>query len=70
MELTPDKQEEEGQKVASVEGICYSLTNEYYRSYYIYPQDRVKHIDNATGGYKPNTSSCIGLIIHMKVMVI
>ena len=53
VELTPEKQEEERQKVTSVEGICYSLMNEYYRSYYIYPQDRVKHIDNATGGYKP-----------------
>ena len=29
VELTPEKQEER-QKVTSVEGICYSLTNEYY----------------------------------------
>ena len=30
VELTHEKQEEERQKVVSVEGICYSLTNEYY----------------------------------------
>ena len=53
VELQPEKQEEERQKVGSLEEICYSLTNQYYRMYYIYPQDTIKYVKNATDGYKP-----------------
>ena len=38
VELTDDLKEEERQKIASDEGICYSLTNEYYGTFYIYPK--------------------------------
>ena len=41
VELTDDLKEEERLKVGSEEGICYSLTNDYYKTYYIYPNDTV-----------------------------
>ena len=53
VELTDDLKEEERLKVASENGICYSLTNEYYKTYYIYPNDTVLYNNNVTQGYKP-----------------
>ena len=53
VELTDDLKEEERQKIASDEGICYSLTNEYYKTFYIYPHDTVLYNNNVTSGYKP-----------------
>ena len=54
VELTDDLKEEERQKIASDKGICYSLTNnEYYRTFYIYPDDTVLFNNNVTQGYKP-----------------
>ena len=51
VELTDDLKEEERLKVGS-EGICYSLTNDYYKTYYIYPNDTVLFNNNMTVGYK------------------
>ena len=53
VEVQPDQQEQERQKIASDEGICYSLTNQYIRTYYIYPMDTVYYNYNATNGHKP-----------------
>ena len=53
VELTDDLKEEERLKVASEEGICYSLTNQYYKTFYICPQDTVLYNNNVTQGYKP-----------------
>ena len=53
VELTDDLKEEERLKVASEEGICHSLTNHYYKAYYIYPHDTVLYNNNVTQGYKP-----------------
>ena len=55
VELQPDKQEEERKKITSDEGNCYSLTNQYIRTYYIYiyPVDTVNYNYNVTNGYKP-----------------
>ena len=53
VELTDDLKEEERLKVASEEGICYSLTNQYYTTFYIYPHDTVLYNNNITQGYKP-----------------
>ena len=53
VKLQPEKQEEERKKIASDEGICYSLTNSYIRAYYIYPTDTVNYNPNVTNGYKP-----------------
>ena len=53
VELQPKKQEVERRKTASEEGICYSLTNSYIRTYYVYPMDTVNHNYNVTNGYKP-----------------
>ena len=53
VELTDDLKEEERLKVASEEGICYSLTNQYYKMFYICPQDTVLYNNNVTQGYKP-----------------
>ena len=53
VELTDDLKEEERLKVASEEGICYSLTNQYYKTFYIYPHDTVLYNNNVTQGYKP-----------------
>ena len=41
VELTDDLKEEERLNVASEEGICYGLTNQYYKTFYIYPHDTV-----------------------------
>ena len=53
VELTDDLKEEKRLKVGSEEGICYSLTNDYYKTYYIYPNDTVLFNSNMTVGYKP-----------------
>ena len=53
IELTDDLKEEERLKVGSKEGICYSLTNDYYKTFYIYPNDTVLYNNNVTQGYKP-----------------
>ena len=53
VELTDDLKKEERQKIASDEGICYSLMNQYYRTFYIYPNDTVLYNNNITQGYKP-----------------
>ena len=53
VELTDDLKEEERLKVGSEEGICYSLTNDYYKTSYIYPNDIVLFNNNMTVGYKP-----------------
>ena len=53
VELTDDLKEEERLKVASEEGICYSLTNQYYKTFYIYPHDTVLYNNNVTQRYKP-----------------
>ena len=53
VELQVEKQEEERKKIASEEGICYSLTNSYIRTYYIYPTDTVNHNSSVMNGYKP-----------------
>ena len=37
VELTDDLKEEERQKIASDEGICYSLMNQYYETFYTTP---------------------------------
>ena len=52
-ELTDDLKKEERLKVASEEGICCSLTNQYYKTFYIYPHDTVLYNNNVTQGYKP-----------------
>ena len=39
IELTDDLKEEECLKVGSKEGICYSLINDYYKTFYIYPNE-------------------------------
>ena len=52
IELTDDLKEEECLKVGSKEGICYSLTNDYYKTVYIYPNDTVLYNNNITQGYK------------------
>ena len=52
IELTDALKEEERLKVGSKEGICYSLMNDYYRTFYIYPNDTVLY-NNITQGYKP-----------------
>ena len=44
VKLQPEKQEEERKQITSNEGICYSLTNSYIRTYYIYPTDMVNLI--------------------------
>ena len=46
------KQETEQKKIASDEGICYSLMNSYIRSYYIYPIDTTIYNYNVMNGYK------------------
>ena len=53
VELTDDLKEEERLKVASEEGICYSLTNQYYKTLHIYPYDTVLYNNNVTQGCKP-----------------
>ena len=53
IELTDDLKEKEREKIDSDEGICYSLTNEYYYTFYIYPTDTVLINNNITQGYKP-----------------
>ena len=53
VELTDDLKEEEHLKVGSKEGICYSLMNDYYKTFYIYPSDTVLYNNNVTQGYKP-----------------
>ena len=53
VELQLEKQDVERKKIASDEGICYSITNQYIRTYYIYPVDTVKYNYNVTNGYKP-----------------
>ena len=53
VELMDDLKEQERQKIASDEGICYSLTNQYYRTFYISPNDTVLFNNNVTQGYKP-----------------
>ena len=53
VELTDDLKEEEHLKVGSKEGICYSLTNDYYKTFYIYPNNTVLYNNNVTQGYKP-----------------
>ena len=53
VELQPKKQEKERKKIASNKGICYSLTNQYIRTYHIYPVDTVNYNYNVTNGYKP-----------------
>ena len=53
VELTDDLKEEERLKVASEEGISYSLTNQYYKIFYSYPHDTVLYNNNVTQGYKP-----------------
>ena len=53
VELTDDLKEEECLKVGSKEGICYSLTNDYYKTFYIYPNDTVLYNNNVAQGYKP-----------------
>ena len=52
VELQPEKQEMEQKKIASDEGICYSLMNSYIRSYYIYPIYTTNYSYNVTNGYK------------------
>ena len=69
IELTDDLKEEEHLKVGSKEGICYSLTNDYYKTFYIYPNDTVLYNNNVTQGYKPPGCFYIGLIIAIKVVV-
>ena len=53
VELTDDLKEKEREKTASDKGICYSLTNQYYRTFYIYPNDMVLINNNVIQGYKP-----------------
>ena len=53
VEFTDDLKEKDRQKIASDEGICYCLTNQYYRTFYIYPNDKVLCNNNITQGYKP-----------------
>ena len=53
VEVTDNLKEEEKLKVASEEGICYSLTNQYYKTFYICPHDTVLYNNNVTQGYKP-----------------
>ena len=52
VELMPEKQETERKKIASDEGICYSLMNSAVRSYYIYPIDTTIYNYNVMNGYK------------------
>ena len=52
VKLTDNLKEKKREKIASDKGICYSLTNQYYRTFYIYPNDTVL-INNITQGYKP-----------------
>ena len=53
VELTDDLKEEERLKVGSEKRICYSLTNDHYKTYYIYPNDTVLFNNNVAVGYKP-----------------
>ena len=53
VELQPEKQDEERKRIASDKGICYILTNQYIRAYYIYSVDTVNYNYNITNGYKP-----------------
>ena len=53
LELTDDLKEKEREKIALDEGICYSLRNQYYRTFYIYPNDTVLINNNVAQGYKP-----------------
>ena len=53
VKLQPEKHEVERRKITSEEGICYSLTNSYIRTYYVNPEDTVNHNYNVTNGYKP-----------------
>ena len=55
-------------KIASEEGICYSLTNSYIRTYYVYPVDTVNHNYNVTNGYKPKYMFLYWVAGHTKVM--
>ena len=66
---TVDLKEEGRLKVGSKEGICYSLTNDYYKTFYIYPNDTILYNNNVTQGYKPPGCFYIGLIIAIKVVV-
>ena len=43
VELTPEKRQEERDKINSSEGIAYKILNDYVRSFYIYPIDRIKN---------------------------
>ena len=69
IELMDDLKEEERLKVGSKEGICYSLMNDYYKTFYIYPNDTVLYNNNVTQGYKPPvTISCMPVMQRHLVM--
>ena len=53
VELQPEKEEEERKKIATPEGICYSLMNSYMRTYHVYTNDTTRYDYNVTNGYKP-----------------
>ena len=53
VELQPEKQNEERQKIASQEGIAYFLKNTYLKNYYVYRTDTTRTDVNVTDGYRP-----------------
>ena len=53
VELQPEKQNEERQKIASQEGIAYFLKKTYLKNYYVYRTDTTRTDVNITDGYRP-----------------
>ena len=53
VELQPEKQNEERQKITSQEGIAYFLKNTYLKNYCVYRTDTTRTDVNVTDGYRP-----------------
>ena len=53
VELQPEKQNEERQKIASQEGIAYFKKNTYLKNHYVHKTDTTRTDVNVTDGYRP-----------------
>ena len=52
VELQPEKQEQERQKIAAPEGIVYPIRNDYTQTFYVHPHNTSIYNNNITNGYK------------------
>ena len=69
VELQPEKQEQERQKIAAPEGIVYPIRNDYTQTFYIHPHNTSIYNNNITNGYKAKYIYCFtGWISHMKLI--